>query len=131
MNITSAVERKLTRCPFAVRLAVFLLVGSCVLVAAKVGLALLSAKVVASHWPIYLFIMVGAIGALWLVAIAAFSAYFFVVRAVLPRLNDIGLYGPMRSWAAVLTFAYPVSILVLLCMLLTPSNYIPGAKSAL
>ena len=125
MSAVSCINSKFGRGRFAVRLAIFLLVGTTVLVAAKVGLVVLTARAVSSHWPIYLFHLAEVIGALGLLAIAAFNAYVFVVRGALPRLSDMGLYGPVRSWAAVLAFAYPVSILILFCMLVTPSNFIP------
>jgi len=37
----------------------------------------------------------------------------------------IRLYGPVRSWMAALTFAFPVSVLILLCMLFAPSDCVP------
>lgn len=120
----AAINNKLGRASFALRLAVFLLVGVSVLVVAKVGLILLVDKLGEAHWPIYLFFAGEIIGALWLLTIAAFNVYFFVVKAALPRLTDIGLHGSMRSWVAALMFAYPLSVLILLCMLLVPSNYI-------
>jgi hypothetical protein len=124
MNVVEQPEKKLGRVSFAIRLAVFIVVGFVLSVAAKVALALLTKKTVSGHWPIWLFVVVALIGGLWLLTIAIFSAVFFVKRAALPRLSDIGFYGSMRRWATVLLFLYPISMLVLLCMLFVPRNYV-------
>jgi len=130
MTTNSSPEMNLGRTAFAVRLAAFLAFFFVLQVATQVALALLVAKAGSAHWPISLFLMVEFIGGLWLLAAAIFGVYLFLKRAALPRLNDIGLYGPLRNWAAALTLIFPISILVLVCMLFAPAKCIPPGERA-
>lgn len=53
------------------------------------------------------------------------TLYFSFSRAVLPRLRDIGFYGPFCIGIAVLWFVPPVNLVLTLALLLVPSNAIP------
>ncbi|MFS2036325.1 hypothetical protein ACEN8I_20045 [Polaromonas sp. CT11-55] len=54
------------------------------------------------------------------------TVYFFFSRAILPRLRDIGLYGPFCTGIALLWFVPPLNPLLILALLLVPGNFIPG-----
>jgi len=54
------------------------------------------------------------------------TVYFFFSRAILPRLRDIGLYGPSCIGIALLWFVPPLNPLLILALLLVPGNFIPS-----
>ena len=126
MSVAEHPGKKIGRGSFAARLAVFLLVGAVLSVGVKVGLSLLAAKASSGHWSLSLHLLALFIGGLGLLTFAIFNAVVFVTRAVIPRLSDIGFYGPMRTWITALSILYPVGILVLLFMLFAPKNFVAG-----
>ncbi|MFG6490254.1 hypothetical protein ACG04R_26515 [Roseateles sp. BYS78W] len=125
MHALEEPDQTLDRVSFEIRLVVFLAIGFALSTGARAALALLAVKAVSGHWPIWLFFIAEVIGGLWLITLAVVNAYVFVKRAALPRLSDIGFYGSVRRWITVLLFLFPVSVLVVLCMLLMPGGYVP------
>ena len=70
-------------------------------------------------------IILAAIALMWLfVGMVAVLVIFFK-RALLPRLNDIGFRGPLRTFTAALWFVPPVNPLLVLALLLAPRRLIP------
>ena len=118
-------ESGLDRRHFAWRLAIFVVLSSAIAVMGKISLLALFSKGLAARWPFALTLVLCGIAGLWLLTIIALIAYLFLTKAVLPRLTNIGFYGPVRGWIAALTVLAPVNVLVLLAMLLVPPNYIP------
>jgi uncharacterized membrane protein YhaH (DUF805 family) len=62
-------------------------------------------------------------------ALALLTVYIFFSRAVLPRLRDIGLYGPLCVGLALLWFVPPVNTLLTIALLLLPSDAVTNQAS--
>ena len=118
----------ISRAHFASRLTAFLLVSVGLVVALRVGQVLVLKSASQGKWPDHLVLGILILGSLCMVAASIFNLYFFFTKAVVPRLTDVGLFGPIRSLMAVLTFVFPLSILLLLLMLFAPANYVPERK---
>lgn len=58
------------------------------------------------------------------------TVYFFFSRAILPRLRDIGLYGPLGTGIGLLWFVPPLNPLLILALLLVPGSFIPSKYAA-
>lgn len=116
---------KLNRAQFAVRLLAFLFVGIGLAVGLRMGLKLMFATANRDNWPIQLGFAILIPSCLAAAVAAIFNLHTFFAKAVVPRLSDIGLYGPLRTLMAVLTFVFPLSILLLLLMLFAPADYVP------
>jgi hypothetical protein len=57
--------------------------------------------------------------------------YVFVRFAILPRLRDIGLYGPTMWGALVLCLFPPTSLFFQIALLVTPHRFVRGGTNAL
>jgi hypothetical protein len=66
-----------------------------------------------------------AIAALWIAAIFVAIVIAFIAHALLPRLRDIGVYGPMRTFFAFLWFT-PFLPFMLVALLGLPQNFVPN-----
>ena len=73
--------------------------------------------------------ILAVVALMWLFFGLAAVLVVFFKRALLPRLNDIGLRGPLRTFVAALWFVPPINPLLVLALLLAPKWFIPEDPS--
>jgi hypothetical protein len=106
------------RAAFAIRLVIFVAVIVVLLVGLQVSVAL---TFLLHNGRAFL----AAMAAMLLLVGIIVVVVFFFKRALLPRLHDIGLHGPIGSLVAALWFVPPVNPFLILALLLTPTAFVP------
>jgi membrane protease YdiL (CAAX protease family) len=115
--------RAIGRSAFAVRLVPFVAITTVLAVGAQVSASLVFRLQNGRG-------ILAAIALMWFFAGIVVALVFFFKRALLPRLNDIGFRGPLRTFVAALWFVPPINPLVILTLLLTPKAFIPDDPCA-